>query len=122
MEHSTTGRWWDKISHGCTSSSERCGSSYCQCHHLQCIHNRILRQHVDCGHAAGNEMTQLSANETTTSIKRARKDVTFGDKEACGVEGGLDRRAGVNHPRLVDPLKGALLRVPLHGIEGVAVC
>lgn len=47
--------------------------------------------------------------------------VTFRDKEECGVEGGLDRSAGVDHARLVDPLEGALLRVPLHGVEGVVV-
>lgn len=75
-------------------------------------------------HAAGKKLTQLSANETLALGLGGHEKisgVTFRDKEECGVEGSLDRRAGVDHPRLVDPLEGALLRVPLHGVEGVVV-
>lgn len=47
--------------------------------------------------------------------------VTFGDQEAGGVEAGSDGGGGVNHPRLVDPLKGAFLRMPLDCVEWVTV-
>lgn len=47
--------------------------------------------------------------------------VTLRDKEAGRVETGLDGGGGVNHPRLVDPLKGTFLWMPLDGIERVTI-
>ena len=47
--------------------------------------------------------------------------VTFRDEEAGRVEGDSCCSGGVNHPRFVDPLKGAFLRMPLNSIEWIPV-
>lgn len=93
---------------------QRPGSSCCHCH--------VCWDTLVVSHAAGRELAQLSANETLAFPANEKiSGVTFRDEEERGVEGGLDRSAAVDHPRLVDPLEGALLRVPLHGVEGVVV-
>jgi len=46
---------------------------------------------------------------------------TFRDEEAAGVEAGSHGGRGVNHARLIGPLEGAFLWMPLHCIERVAV-
>lgn len=43
----------------------------------------------------------------------------FRDKEAGSVEAGSYSRTGVNHAGFIDPLKGALLWMPLHCIKWV---
>lgn len=101
---------------GQSLSHEWCRQFLCPCHHLQYIHNLILAAVMQ------QEKRWLGSEpEMTVSIQGTSWTViTFRDKEECGVEGGLDRRPGVNHPRLVDPLEGTLLRVPLHSVEWVA--
>lgn len=47
--------------------------------------------------------------------------VTFRDKEDGSVEADSYSRGGVNHTRLIDPLKGAFLWMPLHCIKWVTV-
>lgn len=65
--------------------------------------------------AADFSIFQMKTGQTGES------QLTFGDKEDGGVEGGSHCGGGVNHTRLIDPFELAFLWMPLHRVEGVVV-
>ena len=77
---------------------------------------------VTCLHLylPSSQPPSISTTPTTSSLP-APLLLTLWDEEGGGVEGGSDGRPQVNHARLVHPLEGALLWVPLHGVERVPI-
>lgn len=47
--------------------------------------------------------------------------LTFRDEEAGSVEAGSDSRDGVDHARLIDPLKRTFFWMPLHSVKRVPI-